>query len=51
MQNKIIKCPCCEQNLLIQISDDGEITIVPFIENIDVNELRKKLEENGIEFG
>lgn len=46
-----IKCPDCGNKLLIQIKDDGEISVISFIENIDSNELQELLELNAIEFG
>ena len=47
----ILNCPCCNNKIKVQIGDDGEITIVSFIENINKDEIQKKLIEHGIEFG
>lgn len=46
-----IKCPCCNNKIKIQIGDNGEISVVSFIDEIDLDELQNLLSDKGIEFG
>ena len=46
-----VNCPCCNNKIKIQIGDDGEISVISLIDEIELNELQIILNTNGIEFG